>query len=107
MTCVTCKYSLEDTGRMDRGKTRAICTVCHTTYRVLPATDTFGNLITDAEGEVEIYLEPILINNTSKQFNNFPFAFVCSAKVKEDYIELIKEINRCKSVNDFLNYLKD
>jgi hypothetical protein len=107
LKCVTCQHSLRDTGKISRDCQYAYCTKCHTKYAVSPATDAFGNPITDAEGRVHYYLEPILNNNnSSKQYQNSSSAFVCSPEVIEEYTEIKYHIHRCKSVNEFLKFLK-
>jgi len=105
MICVTCNHSLQETGRMTLDKKQAICTVCKTTYLIFPATDTFGNPLTDAEGRNSYHLEPILPINPSERYMNPSPASVCSSEINEDYATVKRAIDRCKSVNDFLKFL--
>ena len=107
LKCITCNSSLRDTGKVSPDLKFAYCTVCNAKYVVVPAIKEDGQPYKDANGNVRLYLDPLEPGYETAE-NSYPGSSFSGGipQTKPDFSNVKKLIDTCKSVKEFLSFLK-
>ncbi len=108
ITCITCEYSLLDTGKLTADRTHVYCTVCNACYKVVPtkALDKTSPLY--QKSSTKIFLDPVSPGNLEhSEFGFFKDSSTTANSISKDFLKIKKVIAKCTSAKDLLKSLKN